>query len=81
MKLDRITSDPTILQGRPCVRGMRISVALVLNLIANGMREEDVLREYPDLETDDIRQCLYYAALLADERLTGALEERHAVSL
>lgn len=81
MELDRITSDPTILQGRPCVRGMRISVALVLNLIANGMREEEILREYPDLETDDIRQCLHYAALLADERLAESLEERHAVSL
>ncbi len=53
--------------GRACVRGMRITVALVLNLVSNGMSTEDILIEYPYLETDDIRQALQYAAWLADE--------------
>ena len=51
------------------MRGMRITVALVLNLVSNGMSTEDILTEYPYLETDDIRQALQYAAWLADESI------------
>ena len=64
---DRITFDQKVMGGRACVRGMRITVALVLNLVSNGMSIGDILSEYPYLETDDIRQALQYAAWLADE--------------
>ena len=66
---DRITFDPQILAGRACIRGMRISVSLVVNLVANGMSTEEILQEYPALETEDIRQALHYAAALANEEL------------
>jgi uncharacterized protein (DUF433 family) len=66
---DRITFDATIMGGRACVRGMRITVALVVNLVANGMSTEDIIREYPDLEAEDIRQALQYASALANEEI------------
>lgn len=61
--LDRITFDPNILGGKACIRGMRISVSLIVNLIANGLRADEILNEYPDLEAEDIQQALRYAAL------------------
>ena len=64
---DRITFDQKVMGGRACIRGMRITVALVLNLVSNGMSTEEILIEYPYLEADDIRQALQYAAWLADE--------------
>lgn len=67
--MDRITYDPAVMAGRACFRGMRIPVSLVVNLVANGMPERDILAEYPDLEPDDIRQALRYAALLAERDL------------
>lgn len=67
--LDRITFDPAILGGKAAIRGMRISVALVVNLVANGMTMGEILREYPLLEEEDIRQALRYAAALANEEL------------
>ncbi len=67
--LDRITFDPNIMAGRACIRGMRITVALVLNLLANGMTSEEIVRDYPPLELEDIRQVLRYAAWLSDERI------------
>jgi uncharacterized protein (DUF433 family) len=66
-RLERITFDPKILGGRACIRGMRISVALIVNLLAHGMSSSDVLSEYPDLEAEDISQALAFAAALADE--------------
>ncbi|MGQ9834249.1 MAG: DUF433 domain-containing protein [Candidatus Villigracilaceae bacterium] len=66
-KLDRITFDENVMGGRACIRGMRITVALLLNLIANGLSAEEILQEYPYLEAEDIRQALQYAAKLADE--------------
>lgn len=68
-ELDRITFDPEILGGRATLRGMRISVAQVVNLVANGLSTEEILREYPFLEEDDIRQSLRYAAALAEEEV------------
>ena len=62
---DRITANPDILGGKACVRGMRISVALVVNLVANGMSTTQIIEEYPDLEQDDVRQALQYAAWTA----------------
>jgi uncharacterized protein (DUF433 family) len=66
-KFDRITFDPNMMGGRACIRGMRITVALVLNLVANGMTARQIIKEYPSLEEEDIRQSLQYAAWLADE--------------
>lgn len=66
---DRITFDPKVMGGRACIRGMRITAALVLNLIANGMSTDEIIREYPDLEPDDIRQVLGYASALANEEV------------
>jgi uncharacterized protein (DUF433 family) len=66
--LDRITVDPLLLHGQATIRGLRIGVAQVVNMLANGMSHEEVLRELPLLDEEDIRQCLRYAALLtADE--------------
>lgn len=64
---DRITSDPNILGGKACIRGMRISVSLIVNLVANGMTVEEIIDEYPDLEPEDIQQALRYAAWAAED--------------
>ena len=64
---DRITFDPQVMGGRACIRGMRITVSLILNLIANGMSVEEILEAYPYLEPEDVRQALRYAAWLAEE--------------
>lgn len=66
-QFDRITFDPNVMGGRACVRGMRITVSLILNLIANGMTAQEIVQEYEYLESEDIRQVLAYAAWLADE--------------
>jgi uncharacterized protein (DUF433 family) len=65
--LDRITFDPNVMAGRACIRGMRVTVNLVLNLLANGMTSADIMASYPYIEEDDISQSLRYAAWLADE--------------
>jgi uncharacterized protein (DUF433 family) len=67
--LDRITFDPLVMGGRACIRGMRMTVALVVNLVANGMSPEEIIREYPELEAEDIRQALQYASALANEEI------------
>ena len=68
-KFTRLTFDPNVMGGRACIRGMRITAALILNLIANGMTAKQILKEYPYLEEEDIRQVLQYAAWLADESI------------
>jgi uncharacterized protein (DUF433 family) len=65
--IDRITCDPRVMGGKACVRGMRITVSLVINLVASGMTEGEILAAYPILELEDIRQALRYAAWLAEE--------------
>jgi uncharacterized protein (DUF433 family) len=65
--LERITFNPRIMAGQACIRGMRIPVSLIVNLVANGKPFEEILEEYPDLELDDIKQSLKYAALLTRE--------------
>ena len=64
---DRITFDLNIMGGRACIRGLRVPVSLVVNLIANGMTSQEIVRDYPYLEPEDIRQALQYAAWLAEE--------------
>lgn len=66
--LDRITIDPEIFQGQPCIRGMRMPVTLVLKLLAVGKTHAEIIADYPELEEDDIRQCIEYAAWLASEK-------------
>ena len=68
---DRITFNPQIMGGRACLRGMRITVSLVLSLIANGLTTMEILDEYPDLEPEDIKASLLYAAFLANEEVRG----------
>jgi len=68
--LQRITANRDIFGGKPIVRGMRISVELVLSLLAHGQSAEEILSDYPDLEPDDIRACLAYAhAVIAHDSL------------
>jgi uncharacterized protein (DUF433 family) len=55
--------------GRACIRGMRITVSLVVNLVANGMSTSKIVQEYPDLEPEDVRQALSYASALANEEV------------
>jgi uncharacterized protein (DUF433 family) len=64
---DRITADPQILGGKASIRGMRISVSLIVNLVANGMTTAEIIEDYPDLEPEDIQQALRYAAWTADD--------------
>ena len=64
---DRITFDPNVMGGRACIRGMRITVSLVVNLVANEMKTEEIIEAYPYLDADDIHQALQYAAWLAEE--------------
>ena len=61
--LERITVNPAQCGGRPCIRGMRIRVSDVLDLLANGLSSQNVLDEMPDLEPDDIKACLVYASV------------------
>lgn len=67
--LDRITFDPEVMGGRACIRGLRVTVSLVLNLTAHGMTPEEIIEAYPYLETEDVNQVLRYAAWLAEERV------------
>jgi uncharacterized protein (DUF433 family) len=69
---DRITFQPGKMGGRACIRGLRITVGLVVSLIAEGASEEQILRDYPDLERGDIRQALAYAAWLTREEIVSA---------
>ena len=66
---DRISFDPDILGGRACVRGMRIPVSVIVGQIAYGASEDEILAEHPDLEREDIRQAIQYAAWLTQEEV------------
>ena len=66
---ERITFDPQIMGGRACIRGLRVTVSLVLNLVANGMTAEEIVAEYPYLEPEDVQEALRYAAWLAEDHL------------
>jgi len=68
MNFTRITTNPKQMAGAPCVRGLRIPVATVVAMIADGMTEAEILRAYPDLEPDDIHEALRYAAEAVQER-------------
>ena len=67
-QLDRITRDPAVMGGKACIRGMRVTVGMVVGQIAAGRSVDEILAEYPYLEREDVMQALHYAAWLADER-------------
>jgi uncharacterized protein (DUF433 family) len=68
MQTTRITVNPQQMAGVPCIRGLRIPVATVVGMVAEGMSHEEILRSYPDLEEEDIRQALAFAAEAVRER-------------
>jgi uncharacterized protein (DUF433 family) len=69
---DRITVDPRQCGGRPCIRGMRIRVVDVLDLLASGMSREEILADYPELEPEDIDACLRFARDRVDHPIVAA---------
>lgn len=66
--LDRITVDPNVCFGKPCIKGTRIWVSLLLDFLANGMTVKEILEEYPYLTEDDIRAAIAYGAEMSRER-------------
>jgi len=68
MRFNRITVDPSQMGGMPCIRGLRIPVATVVGMVAEGMSETEILQAYPDLQAEDIREALRYAAEAVRER-------------
>ena len=66
--MHRITFDPTVMGGKPCIRGQRVTVGMVLGLLAAGRSRDEILKAYPYLEPEDIDQCLAYAAWRMEER-------------
>lgn len=68
VQLDRITRNPNVMGGKPCVRGMRVTVGMIVGQIGAGHSIEELLADYPYLEREDILQALRYAAWLAEER-------------
>ena len=68
MRFSRITVDPNQMGGVPCIRGLRIPVATVVGMVAEGMGEIEILQAYPDLQAEDIREALRYAAEAVRER-------------
>lgn len=74
MKYARITIDPQQMSGVPCIRHLRIPVATVVGMVAEGMLEEAILRAYPDLEPEDIREALRFAAAAVQERQLPLVE-------
>lgn len=66
-RFDRITFDSNVMGGRATIRGMRVTVSLIVNLVANGMSSEEIIEAYPYLEPEDLQQALQYAAWLAED--------------
>jgi len=71
MKLDRIRVVPGVCEGRPTIRGLRITVEFVLKLLADGYGADDIVREYPELETEDVYQAARFGAWLAGQRTSA----------
>jgi uncharacterized protein (DUF433 family) len=68
MRFPRITVDPKMMGGVPCIRGLRIPASTVVGMVADGMTESEILASYPDLEREDIAEALRYAAAAVRER-------------
>lgn len=69
MHADRITVDPEVMGGRPCIRGLRFPVSRLLSLLAAGVSEAQILLDHPDLQRDDVRAAIEYAAAVANDRV------------
>lgn len=69
MRFERITTDPRVFGGKPCIRGLRFPVSRLLGLLAAGQTQEEILASYPYLEAEDIQAAIQYAAFLADEQV------------
>ena len=67
-EFDRITQNPAVMGGKPCIRGMRVTVGMIVGQIGEGVSIEELLSDYPYLEKDDIMQALRYAAVLSQWR-------------
>ncbi|MBE9203464.1 DUF433 domain-containing protein [Synechocystis salina LEGE 06099] len=74
--LDRITFDLQIMGGKACIRGMRVPVSLILNLLANGKTPEEIIDDYPYLEPEDIQQSMLYAAWLSQDKIVPLPQKR-----
>lgn len=79
-QLDRITFDPAVMGGKPCIRGMRVTVGMIVGMIASGHEPDEILRLYPYLEPDDLRQALSYAAWRAEEVEAAFGQQRSSCS-
>ena len=71
--MERIAVDPNALAGKPVIKGTRIPIYLIIELIASGMTIKDVLKEYPELKEDDVKAALLYASKLLEKEITVAL--------
>ena len=71
--LDRITVDPDVLVGKPVIRRTRIPVYLIVELVANGVANDEILKEYPRLKEEDVKAALLYASKLVESEVTFAL--------
>lgn len=69
MKLDRITANPNVCLGQPTIRGMRITVSVILKMLAAGKSIQEVLEAYPELEVEDVQQAIEYAAWVVSDQL------------
>lgn len=62
VKFDRVTIDPSVMGGQPCIRGLRIPVSLIVRMVASGKSFKEIIEDYPELEEEDIKQALEFAA-------------------
>jgi uncharacterized protein (DUF433 family) len=67
-RFDRITTDPQVMNGQPCIRGMRLTAKRVVSLVSQGLDRATLREDYPELEDEDIRQALEYAASMIEDR-------------
>jgi len=79
LSLDRITFNPNVMGGKPCIRGMRVTVGMIVGLVASGHQAEEIIGIYPYLEAEDIRQSLAYAAWRVEEVEIPLVENEMAV--
>jgi len=68
-KLDRITINPDVCLGQPTIRGMRITISVILRMLASGKSIQEVLKAYPELEPEDVRQAMQYAAWIVSDQV------------
>ena len=76
--LDRITVDPKVFQGQPCIRNMRIPVSLIVKLISTGKTADEIVSDYPELEKEDIKQALEFAAWVTSEKTFPVISQEEA---